>query len=472
MHILPTRSTALLAVLIVYLWYRAKGRFMPVMMFLSIFQAASLVNIGLGGQEIGFAPSYVVLLFVLFRNSGRRRQEKVGAPNPRATTLLVFFVAYSALSAILFPLIFGGVTVTSPRAGADVPLEWGTNNLTQLIYLMMSFAFYLVAAYRTSPAELTKSLDWYVGGAFLAALVAMYQFLSMKTGVPFPKEFLYTNPTYVIYDAYEINGFPRMNSTFTEASAAAFSFTTALALVLWQLLSGKASVRNIAVSLVIGIGLVLTLSTTGYVCLAYLLLGTSGLYFFHSRGSSSFRITKIVLAVPALGLALAFVAAPGLRESLLKLVNTVVIDKSESRSYQDRNHLNESALATASETHWLGAGWGSCRASSFIATTLGNVGVPGLLLFCSFCWVSLIPLVRRRSHSGSPPIRGAIAFSAGAVLLALVVATPEPVHPIIWLLFAVSAKLAVSNRRKLFRPSLSHYPGKQPVLENVTECLD
>jgi hypothetical protein len=81
---------------------------------------------------------------------------------------------------------------------------------------------------------LTKSINWFVGGVVFASLIGLYQFLAKKTGVPFPTEILHTSPTYSMFEGYEIDGFPRMNATFTEAAAAAFSMTVALAIVLWR----------------------------------------------------------------------------------------------------------------------------------------------------------------------------------------------------------------------------------------------
>jgi hypothetical protein len=371
--------------------------------------------------------------------------------------LIALFVAYAAVSAFVSPLLFNGIPITNAKLGGQVPLRFELGHLNQLAYLLLSFAIYLVAAYRTPPAELMKSLNWFIGGAVLAAIIGFYQFAAERTGVPFPRDFLYTN-TYVMYDAYEINGFTRVNSTFSEASGMAFSLTIALALVLWRLLSGSVSQRNVIYAGIIATGLILTLSTTGYLCLTYLLAVAVCRYFFHWVGNERARLAKLLLAFPALVVVLTLLGVPATRESFVKLMHTVILDKEETTSYLERTKMNDDSLTTAAATDWLGAGWGVCRASSFIPTVLGNVGLPGALLFFAF-YFKLIWSVRK--SNADRPVHGAVVFALGAVLVDLAVAAPEIVSPIIWLLFAVTAKLEGT-------PSFNAPPIRQLPLQEVT----
>jgi hypothetical protein len=435
-----TLSTVPLLALAAYLVYRAKGQLLPVVMFMSVFQAASIVNVGLGGVEIGVGPCYFLLLIAIAKGikTGKKRQQSNNPP-VSATVLITSFVLYAVASAFICPFLFKGVLISNPKLGIDVPLEWGTGHLNQLVYLAMSFCLYLVATYGTSPAELTKSLNWFIGGAVLASFIAMYQFASMKTGLPFPSEYLHTG-NYAIFEAYEIDGFPRMDSTFTEASAAAFTFTVALALALWRLLSGNLALKNVTNAAVILIGLLLTLSTTGYICLIYLGSVAAGIYLFRWKGRPELRVTKLLLGLPILLAIFILFGITDVRESIVKLAHTVLLDKTASSSYTDRTQMNVNAFNTAVATDWFGAGWGICRASSIIPTMLGNVGIPGLALFCAFCFGLLRPALKPRSIK--LPIHGAVLFALGAVLVVLVVAGPQLDFPVIWVLFAVAAKLA------------------------------
>ena len=460
MHISLTLSTLPMLLLAFYLWCRAKGQLLPVAMFMSVFQAASVVDVGFGGLLIGVQPTYVVLLIALVARFAERRPGKTESwiPATATTLLLAGFVVYAAMSAFVYPLLFKGVLVSNPKLGFGVPLKWELGHLNQLFYLLLSFALYLVAAYWTPPAELTKSINWFVGGVVFASLIGLYQFLAKKTGVPFPTEILHTSPTYSMFEGYEIDGFPRMNATFTEAAAAAFSMTVALAIVLWRFLARADSFRTILRLCGIGIGLLLTISTTGYVCLIFLLFVAASRYFAPWKGSLDSRNARVFLAVPVFLFVVALLGVPVLRDSFVRLAHTVLLDKTSTASYRERQAWNQDALKTAANTYWLGAGWGVCRASSFVPTVLGNVGIPGSLLLFVFCVRLLWPAARLSKVKA--PIHGAVLLGLSAVFLNLMVSAPELAHPIIWLLFAVAAKFAPGRPLAFLRSGMT-YPGMQ-----------
>jgi hypothetical protein len=452
MQVSFTLSTIPLLLLAAYLWHRSKGQLLPIAMFMSVFQAASIVNLSVGSLQIGVQPTYFVLMIALLVRVAGRRPAHSGTwlPNTSTTLILAAFAAYATVSAFVFPILFKGVLISNPKLGSGTPLKWELGHLNQLFYLLLSFALYLVAAYWTSPAELIKSANWFVGGVAFASLIGFYQFVSVKTGLPFPTEFLHTSPTYAIFKAYEIDGFPRMNSTFSEAAAAAFAMTVALAMALWRLVSRPDSLRNIVYVCVIGGGLLLTISTTGYVCLIFLAGIAAARYFVPFKGSTDSRNARIFLAIPLALMLFGVLGVAPVRDSVVKLAHTVLLDKTNTNSYQERTAWNKDALRTAADTHWLGAGWGTCRASSFVPTMLGNVGIPGSVLFFAFCSCLFWPVVRRRRVK--IPFHGAALVALSAVLLDLIVSAPELGHPVTWLLFAVTAKLAVTRRPVWSRP--------------------
>ena len=460
MHVSFTPSTLPLLLLAACLWYRSAGQLLPVAMFMSVFQAASVVNLTFGGLIIGVQPAYLILLFALAARFTQKREAVSRNWLPVATTtlLLAGFVTYAVVSALLHPFLFQGVLISNPRVGDSVPLQWELGHLNQSFYLLLSFALYLVAAYRTTPAELTKSINWFVGGVMFASLVGLYQFLSIKTGLPFPREILHSSPVYSIFEGYEIDGFPRMNGTFSEAAAAAFYMTVGLALALWRFLSRADSVRNVTHVLVIVTGLLLTISTTGYICLLFLLMVAALRYLGRYNDNLDGRSVRVLMVAPIVIMLFAFAGVPVMRDSLVKLSHTVLLDKTNSISYQTRTAWNQRAFNTAADTFWLGAGWGVCRASSFVPTILGNVGIPGTVLFFAFCARLLWPALSLRRLK--VPMHGAVLFGLSAVLLDLVVAAPELSYPIVWLLFAMAAKFAAAQETQPARP-LPRYPELQ-----------
>jgi O-antigen ligase len=449
-----TASTIPFLLLVLILSIYAKGQILPLVTFTSVFQAASVVNIGFGGQGFALAPYYVLLIIqMLHLVFGRSRPIPVLPKQQSAITLcLMAFVCYALLSALLCPFFFNGIAVNNPRSGFGSPLSWGTYNLTQSTYLCLGFSLFLSCVYASSVGELTRALNWYLAGETFAALGAIYQFLSFKVGLPFPTEILHSNTQHVIFDAYEIGGgFTRVSSTFTEASAAASHFTVALAFVIWRLLFNQTTWRELFCFLTLLIALVMTTSSSGYIAFAYIVLVTTFLCFRKARATRSTRLFRAGLAIAVMVLVVAVASMPRVINPAIELVNEVLLKKTQTRSYQERTASNEAAITVAGQTVWLGAGWGSLRASSFIANMLGTVGIPGTLCFTIFCILVFRFGMMRRPDAGQK-LRTAVLFPVSVVLLNLAVATPEPVDPDIWFLFGVAA---FAEPKRQFRGTVS-----------------
>jgi hypothetical protein len=405
------------------------------MMFMSVFQAASILNIG---SFIGVAIYYVLLLAALTKTLllGRTKSRLHGNGTPQTALIVILFTLYAIFSAILFPFLFKGVFYLNPRMGfVEVPLSWETGHLNQLFYLLISVALFFVASYRTSKVELQQALDWYIAGNALASVIGLYQWVSLKTGIFFPSAFLHSNPVYGIFEAYEINGFARINSSFTEASAAAGSLTPALALVFWRLIYTPNRTDAVFACLIFA-GLYLSISSTGYLCFAF--LGSVSLILYLSNWSPSARLRamKLMLGGAGLILGVALFAVPAVRQTASDLLDIVIFTKQSSFSYQQRSEWNIDAWRTGVETYGLGAGWGVCRASSLLPTLFGNVGIPGLALLALLMWRIFRPAWRTRKHA--LVIRGQVMLATAVMFVALFMAGPEFTSPCMWLLFAIA----------------------------------
>jgi predicted Co/Zn/Cd cation transporter (cation efflux family) len=105
----------------------------------------------------------------------------------------------------------------------------------QLCAAVLSCAVVVVflLAVSSKRKDLEDALDWYMRGCVTAAIVAVYQLANAITHIPYPDAVLYSNPSYVIYRAYKINGLWRLNGPFTEASDMAGAMVVGLALVGW-----------------------------------------------------------------------------------------------------------------------------------------------------------------------------------------------------------------------------------------------
>jgi O-antigen ligase len=184
-------------------------------------------------------------------------------------------------------------------------------------------------------------------------------------------------------------------------------------------------------------GLFLTRSTTGYVALAFIVLVTVFLYLKKAVIPPKVRLFRNCLAVALLfGVVIGFLL-PDVRAQVSDLLDKVVFKKTKSESYEERTAWNQSALMAGAQSHWVGAGWGSLRASSLVANILGTVGIPGLFLFMSFCFLDMRFAVK--SDTPTSLMQKSAVLPILVSLLDCVLAGPEMTDPVVWFLFGVAA---------------------------------
>ncbi len=442
-----TASTIPLLLLIAFLWRRTRGEILPIVLFTSIFDAASALNAGPSPISPWLLALGLCLPIQALR--GKLRLKPVSGLNRRAFLALVLFVAYAAGTAVLWPVLFRGILVSNSHNGLNQHLAPGITNFTQTMYLLAAFTVFLLAVHSTRE-QLRSAVDWYVRAATCVAVFSMWQLANAVANVPYPSGLLYTNTAHVIYSAYQINGVWRLNSTLNEASEAALYLSIGLALLSWRMGTHRIRWQHAASFLLMLAALILTVSTVGYACLCTIAVGGLLAYLRYSFGRKGAAPVKMLLLLgfaAALVLVVAFTNAP---ETVAKVFNTVFVSKVDSDSYRERTLWNQLALQTARDSYYFGAGWGSVRASSFACSLLGNAGIPGVLLLLHFLWQLVQPLRHPRFYVRHELYERSL-FAIAVLFVALLVATPDPIMPMIWVLFAVAV---ASKPRRVVEPTM------------------
>ncbi len=454
-----TASTLPLLVLIAFLWWRTRGELLPIILFTSIFDAASALNVG----DSPIAPWLFAMMLCLPLKilTGKLGTRAVPGLNRGAFVALCMFVGYAVLSAVLNPFLFHGILVSNSHNGLNNHLAIGITNFTQTTYLLAAFTVFLLAIH-SSREQLRRAVDWYVRAAVCIACFSMYQLANATLHVPFPSAILYTNTAHVIYDAYKVSGVWRLNSTLTEASEAAFYLGTGLALLSWQMATHRIRRQHAVSFVLLFVALLLTVSTVGYCCLATIAVGGMFLYARHTLGRQGAAPVKLLLLLGVVAVAVPLFTLTDAPQTVAKVFNGVFVDKVNSDSYRERTLWNTLALQTSHDSYYFGAGWGSVRASSFACSLMGNVGIPGVLLFCFFLLQLIRPLFRPRRYARFELYERSL-FAIAVMLVALVVATPDPVMPVIWVLFAVAV---AAKPRRSAQPGWAHssLPGRPTLV--------
>ncbi len=440
-----TASTLPLLVLIAFLWWRTKGELLPIILFISIFDAASAFNVA--GSPI--APWILALLVCLPIKAltGKLRWKPIAGINQSAFKALLLFVGYAVFSSVAFPFLFHGILVSNSHNGLNTHLSWTFSNFAQPSYLLAALTVYLLAIHSTRE-QLRVAVAWYIKACICIAFFSMYQLANALVHIPYPSAILYTNTTHVIYDAYKIGGVWRLNSTLPEASEAAFYLGTGLALLGWHLATHRIRWQSAAGFLLMLTALVLTVSTVGYACLGSIAVGGLLLYVRYSFRRKSLAPVKVLLVLGLIAVAVPLLLLTDAGHTVSKVFETVFVNKVDSDSYRERSLWNTLALQTSHDSYYLGAGWGSVRASSFACSLMGNVGIPGVLLFLVFILQLLRPLLRPRRYARFEMFERSL-FAIAIMLVALLIATPDPIMPIIWVLFAVAT---ASKPRNVMAP--------------------
>jgi hypothetical protein len=433
---MPTATTLPLILLVGLLWKLTRGNTLAVVLFTSMFDAAAALNLGGNGLPCWL---FAMLMCGMFKLFGRHRPLRLTpGRNALASHLLFLFIAYAAWTGMVHPFLFHGIPVL--RFGNPTPLEWGVSNLTQLAYLGSAALLYVLSISSTRD-ELKTALTWYCYGCVMVSCVALYQLANAVVHVPYPDAILYSNKGHVIYHAYKINGMWRLNSTFPEASEMAFHIVGGITLIGWDVMTNRIRLGSVVALVLCLLCLLLSVSSLGYATFFFVIATASvgyAVYLVRQGGISGAKLTvAFVLAVGAVTL-FSFANA---RATVGKVITSTLLDKKNTDSYKERSMTNRAALATAADSDYMGAGWGSVRASGLPYVLMGMVGVVGSAIFVLFVVSLFLPLLRR-----SPTLRlqtpdhlyEKSLFATIVMLVGLCVAGAEPVQPILWILFGVA----------------------------------
>jgi len=433
---MPTMTTIPLLLLLLLLWRWTRGNVLAIVAFTSIFDAASALNFG----ALGVSPWLMALAICLPLRIAQGRQRTGIAPgiNKPGLYLVIAFYLCEAFSGVVYPFVFAGIPVL--HLTDLVPLQWGLPNLAQLCYLAAASVIFMLTITSTRD-ELNTAFAWYLRGCITATVIAAYQLANAVVHVPYPDALFYSNTGHAIYHAYKINGMWRLNSTFTEASDMAGSIVPGVAMMGWNLMKNRIKLSSLVIFASMLIAVLMTLSTTGYLCLA-LLAAIAVLGYVRqvaaTRGASPSKLLVLVLLFATASTAL--IASKNVRTQTYKIISSVILNKKDSDSYKAREESHSQALKTLSDTSYLGVGLGSVRASGMAYTILASSGVLGLLLFTLAFLALFLPIMHpaRTTSEENKSSAQRTLLSLSMFVTGMVLAGSEPIAPVLWLLFGAA----------------------------------
>jgi len=424
----------------------------------SLFGGSAAINLpALGGASITPAYFALGLLAVRLALADRAILSQLG-PVFRENLALAGFCLYSAASALILPKIFEGSMnlvpmqpFNSTNLFATAPLAFSTQNITAAVYmigaLVAAVAAGLIASRQDNWKRILSMYVWLTWGHCALGLLALALTAAGQTQVI---EFV-RNASYAQL-SHEYEGFIRITGFFPEASSfAGFGFPL-LILMTEAWLRDLMPKRTGPAALAIAIILLISTSSTAYLCLAvyaaimvlrFILLPTTiAPVKVLQIGSLAFVAAVLVLLLVAL--------SPQVANEFGDMLTHMTVGKADSSSGQQRQFWAQQGLTAFQGSFGLGVGAGTFRSSNLFTAIIGSVGVVGLLFYVIYLLNVLKP--SKLSTFGKVPgeqaqainLGGAFGITAVVSLTAALATAPSPVPAVSFCLFA---GLALAFRR-------------------------
>ena len=329
----------------------------------------------------------VALLFiasVVLRPGSGRRLGRVFRREPTAW-LVLGLLFYSLASAVILPRLFAGETsaFVVHRGGVlELPLAPTFGNITQTAYFALgAVAFFCLLIELQGRAALRA-----VHTGFFAYLVASVALGIVDLGAKVAGLGDVLSPirtaNYSLLTEVAAGSFWRLTGATPEASTFAIGMLAcvAFATVYWRTTGDRLALLLAILAFLLCL---LSTSTTAYLGLALLGL-LQGFMILRKvisgrvgRRDAAMAACLPVLLVAILGI---YVAKEKALDPVVQLVDTMVIKKGQSDSAKEREYWNRRSLAALSDTHGLGTGFGSSRASSWVIAVISQLGLVGAVL--------------------------------------------------------------------------------------------
>lgn len=354
-------------------------------------------------------------------------------PLPPGVSVLLLFLAWTALVTVVAPELFDGQHVLLPVAIENTHLTAGvisTSNIAQTIYLILGICVVVfLARTRVAGPEL---IGLAVG---LTVLLSFWRYLNQVAGIPFP-EGLFDNSPYFAYIETAEGGVKRFRGILTEPSSLAASCLVAISYMFARVRYVQGA-RRWGALVVAGIAIYLgTISTSaGFVVAAVVVVLAAGLTFVVSFLSRRASVSAAVSVISCVLVIVALWVLPIVADFVETTVNTKV----GSSSFTDRSAANSESYDIFLDTYGFGVGLGSSRASSFFAGILSMTGIVGTLLFSA----AVVVLIHR--SAGQPEYRPVI-WAVVTLLVLKIVSGPDLSDPsgVLWMSLGLLSRAALT----------------------------
>lgn len=431
MHLTATTPFAL--VLCITILWLGPARGLSAMFATLPFGSAAAVNIsGLGSVFLAEVAMVALGLSVLL--SGAKGRDIVALLHPRGAGLpLLLLMIATGIGALFLPRINANLTevftLVRQADGATISLgplhPTGSNTGQFFRFALAGLAFAVVALTMMRFATARAIRNAVIWASFVHIGLAILDLSGPLVGLNILS---YVRNAYVaILDDQVLLGVRRLIGGFSEPSA--FGIYTIGLFGFWLRIWFDAP-RSLLASfmLLVLVGLLVRSTSTA----AYFGLALYTLVFFawqlrttakDTGAAALYVVLSLFIPLVVGGLVLSFQLVPAVADFL----DTIVLQKMQSTSGNERLAWNLQALQNFADTYGLGVGIGSLRASGWPFAVLGSLGLVGTIVYLWF----LLVLFRARfnssvRHQADGQVLAAIQSGCLAVFLLSFSILPQP----------------------------------------------
>jgi hypothetical protein len=443
----------------------------PLLVVSAVLQAPSVINIGLGqgAAHYGLTAFNLVAVVILFDSALRWRQVR----------RIDFFEGAAGLNLRLW-LVYGGIAVAGsvvlPHLFKNVPvylllqkssfehgtsgLHWTVSNLAQAANLALMLLLLFCLRQQRADTKLVKRLLFGFGVALVgSALIGLQQRMAWQGVLPMFESFWASNPVYAQNFVSYAGPIARVSWPFTEPAYGSAWYAAVFGGCLGVFFFGPSGMVALLGMLIAAFALLNSLGATGFMAIASFLIAFGAVFVFTFAKFAPLRwrlgyqlvLGSLVMTCCALAIFLVLRHYNLLVQAKAALSNLLV--GANPTIWGDiRPATNWHALAVLRDTFGLGAGLGSNRASSYLASLVSNTGVIGGLAFLIALAHLMVTLLKRLTIA---KIDTRAVFLLGALVagtLSVVIAIPDQNWPVYWVLI-ISAFAWVSHQQQLPAPA-------------------
>ncbi|HUD34713.1 MAG TPA: hypothetical protein VMR43_17175 [Variovorax sp.] len=371
-------------------------------------------------------PTTVVALLLIVRQLGDARGAARAlelALRPSAALLLCVFWVIAGIATLFMPRFFGGrVQVVNMAVSRLMLLQPTPQNLSQFVYVSIAVLATLAFAdmLRASAAR-QQALSALCLGAAVMVVTGLLDHASQYLPIDALLEPLRT-ANYALLTDDEVLESKRVVGLMPEASVfgtLTLGFLAALYFLRRSMPDGP--LRRRVVPVLMGLLLLLVwLSTSSAAYLGLGVLGVSALAQWCRRVGASGHDARLHrdlergVRTGAAGLLLLLfvvIAAPRLFDPVGRMLDTMLLQKSSSFSYEERSMWTRVSWQALLATHGLGVGLGGTRASNFAVALASNAGLAGAAFYFLFVLRCLGPRRTPRAGVEARTLRSAIRWA-------------------------------------------------------------